>query len=181
MANFGLFSEIAANCNITSVAEAGSFLKCEKEEEEEEAGVVFNHVLWLDYLSDGACVRVVISCFQSLSTCMCLNCAAPVTFPLSLQLHLKSFDFQLHLFTPQIMSPVPPSLPTNLMHPETIILPPVSFALHLQLHLLRHFEKSLPPRELHPPENEPTEESKEAHCFCIDRLGLCWVTIVKKK
>lgn len=115
---------------------------------------------------------------------MCLNCAvafAPVTFLFSFQLHLKSFDFQLHLFTPQIMSPVPPSLPTNPMHPETIILPPVSFALHLQLHLLRHFEKSLPPRELHPPEDEPTEESKEAHCFCIDRLGLCWVTIVKKK
>lgn len=63
MANFGLFSEIATNCYITSVAEAGSFLKCEEEEvEEEEAGVVFNHVLRLDCLSDGACVSVVIHC-----------------------------------------------------------------------------------------------------------------------
>lgn len=56
-----------------------------------------------------------------------------------------------------------------------------SFMLHLQLRLLRHFQKSVPPRELHPPEDEPMEESKEAHCFCSGRLEPCCVTRGRKK
>lgn len=39
-----------------------------------------------------------------------------------------------------------------------------------------HFQKSLPPGELLSPEDEPIEESKEAHSFCSNRLKPCWVT-----
>lgn len=120
--------------------------------------------------------------YQRLCLQLCLNLTGalhpPNLKPPSFFFHsasLKSFDFQLHLFRAQVLCLriKPPT------YPVPIIIPPVSFTLLLQLHLLLHSHKALPPRELHPPEHELTEDSKEAHCFCIGGLGAHWVTTGK--
>lgn len=94
----------------------------------------------------------------------------------SIPLH-SSFDFWLHLFRLQMACPLfPTSKPPTWCILSPSFIPLVSFTLHLQVHLLRHFQKSLPPRELRPPEDEPMEESKGAQCFCINPLRTRWVT-----
>lgn len=84
------------------------------------------------------------------------------SFCLWLRLQLKiTFFFSLpHKTWNPLASSLTLSSNESILHPLL-----VSFTHRLQLHLFRHFHKPLKPWKIHPPEDESTEISKEAHCF----------------